>query len=56
MKVCIPTKEKGGLEDEISKHLGSAPTFAIIDTDTMTVEVVPNRSDHFGGTGKPRSR
>lgn len=53
MKVCIPTKEKGGMEDELSEHFGSAPTFTIIDAETMTVEVVPNKSDHFGGTGKP---
>jgi len=53
MKVCIPTMEKGGMDGELSEHFGSSPTFTIIDTETMDVKIVPNESDHFGGTGKP---
>jgi predicted Fe-Mo cluster-binding NifX family protein len=53
MKVCIPTMEKGGMDDELSEHFGGAPTFTIIDTETKDVKVFPNESDHFGGAGKP---
>jgi predicted Fe-Mo cluster-binding NifX family protein len=53
MKVCIPTMEKGGMDGELSDHFGSSPTFTVIDTETMDVKIVPNESDHFGGTGKP---
>jgi predicted Fe-Mo cluster-binding NifX family protein len=53
MKVCIPTMEKGGMDDELSEHFGGAPTFTIIDTETKDVKIVQNQSDHFGGAGKP---
>ena len=52
MKVCIPTMEKGGMDDELSDHFGGSPTFTIVDTGTKDVKVVPNQSEHFGGTGK----
>lgn len=53
MKICIPTLGKKGLEEEISEHFGRAPTFTIVDLETNLVKVVENRSEHFGGMGKP---
>jgi len=53
MKVCITTMEKGGMDDELSDHFGGSPTFTMIDSETKDVKIFPNRSDHFGGTGKP---
>jgi len=52
MKVCIPTMEKGGMDDELSDHFGGSPTFTIVDTETKDVKIVPNQSEHFGGAGK----
>ena len=52
MKVCIPTMEKGGMDDELSEHFGGSPTFTIVDSETKDVKIVPNQSDHFGGAGK----
>ena len=53
MKLCIPTMEKGGLDDEVSIHFGRAPTFTVVDTESKEVAVVKNRSEHMGGLGKP---
>jgi predicted Fe-Mo cluster-binding NifX family protein len=53
MKLCIPTMEKGGLDDAVCDHFGRTPTFTVYDTDTKEVLVVRNRSEHMGGLGKP---
>lgn len=53
MKLCVPTMEKGGLDDNVSPHFGRAPTFTVIDLDTDEVKVIKNRSEHMGGLGKP---
>jgi len=53
LKVCIPTNGSGGLEDFVCDHFGRAPTFTVIDTDNGSVTVVPNKSEHMGGMGKP---
>lgn len=53
MKVCIPTLGKRGLEDSVSEHFGRAPTFTIVDSETMKVKVIENQSEHMGGIGKP---
>ncbi len=42
-----------GLDEEVSRHFGRAPAYAIIDTEDEEVEVVPNTSEHAGGSGKP---
>lgn len=53
MKVCIPTSGRGGLEDMVCEHFGRAPTFTVVDTESSSVSVVQNTSEHMGGTGKP---
>ena len=53
MKVCIPTMGNKGLDENVSEHFGQAPTFTISNTDTNEVKVVPNTSEHRGGTGYP---
>jgi predicted Fe-Mo cluster-binding NifX family protein len=53
MKVGIPTLGNLGLEEKVSPHFGRAPTFTIVDTETGEVSVVPNTSEHMGGSGKP---
>jgi predicted Fe-Mo cluster-binding NifX family protein len=54
MKVVIPTEDETGRT--ISGHFGRAPYFAwfqVEDGEIKESGVVPNTSDHFGGTGSP---
>ena len=54
MKVCIPVEEYHGLESAVYGHFGSAPVFALVDTETMAVEPIGNRDqDHQHGACKP---
>jgi len=53
MRIAVPTEGRGGLDDFVSMHFGRAATFTIYDTDTGEVYVIPNTSEHFGGTGTP---
>ena len=52
-KVCIPTASSGGWDDRVGEHFGRVPTYTIVDTETNTVNVVPNTSEHAGGMGLP---
>ncbi|MEM3444820.1 MAG: NifB/NifX family molybdenum-iron cluster-binding protein [Thermoplasmata archaeon] len=53
MKVCIPTMGNSGLDEVISPHFGRAPTYTIVNTETMEVKVMENKSEHMGGKGTP---
>ncbi len=53
MRVCIPTEGSGGLDAPVGEHFGRAPTYTIVDTETGEVEVLPNESEHMGGSGLP---
>lgn len=46
MKICIPTKTDNGLKAEVYGHFGSAPFFAICDTQTGEVEFLDNGNQH----------
>jgi predicted Fe-Mo cluster-binding NifX family protein len=46
MKVCIPVEEYRGLDSRVFDHFGSAPAFALVDTETLAVEPVDNRDEH----------
>jgi len=52
-KVCVPTAGRGGLEDAVGEHFGRVPTYTIFDTETQSVDVVDNTSEHAGGSGLP---
>ena len=52
-KVCVPTAGPGGLDDRVGEHFGRVPTYTIYDSETGSVEVVDNSSEHAGGTGLP---
>jgi predicted Fe-Mo cluster-binding NifX family protein len=57
MLACIPTTGDSGLEDEVSKHFGSAQYFTLFDTETDEVTVVPNRNVHHDhGTCHPMNQ
>ena len=53
----IPVSSDAGLESRVSEHFGRAPYFAVVDITSQgtiaNIQVVPNRSEHFGGFGKP---
>ena len=54
MKVCIPVSEYRGLESPVFGHFGSAPCFALVDTETMSVEPLSNRDErHVHGACSP---
>lgn len=46
MKICIPTVDDGGLEARISDHLGSAPFYTLVDSETGMLKTV--RNTHHG--------
>ena len=53
MKVCVPTKGQRGLDEEVGEHFGQVPTYTIVDMDSNEVKVIPNTSEHMGGSGLP---
>lgn len=46
MRICIPTKTREGKKAEVYEHFGSAPFFAIYDTETGAAEVIDNAHQH----------
>jgi len=41
------------LDDLVGEHFGRVPTYTIYDSESETVEVVDNTSEHAGGSGLP---
>ncbi len=52
-KVCVPTAGRGGLDDAVGEHFGRVPSYTIFDTETQSVNVIDNTSEHAGGSGLP---
>ena len=46
MKVCIPTETNEGKAAKVYGHFGSAPYFAICDTEKNTIETIDNANQH----------
>ncbi len=53
MKLAIPTETRDGLDAVICPHFGRAPSYVIWDEESDTIEIIDNKSNHFGGTGMP---
>ena len=53
VRVCVPTMGNKGLEEDVGEHFGRASTFTIVNLSTNEVKIIPNTSEHMGGTGKP---
>ena len=53
MVICIPTDSKDGLEAPVCGHFGQAPMYALVDSETNEINVIPNESSHRGGTDLP---
>ena len=48
MKVCVPVAEFAGLDSKPYGHFGSAPCFAVVDTETMGIESIGNADRGHG--------
>ena len=46
MKICIPIEKDDGLNSGVYGHFGSAPYFAIYNTQSKTLEIVNNGNLH----------
>ncbi len=53
MRVTIPTMGEEGLKDRVAEHIGQAPTYTIVKTETDEVRVIENTSKPMGGQGLP---
>ena len=54
MRIAIPVAEYRGLESPVYGHFGSAPVFALVDSETMGVEPIGNRDHgHVHGACNP---
>lgn len=54
MKICMPVQEANGHDSLIYGHFGSAPFFALFDTETKEVAIVNNGlGDHVHGQCMP---
>ncbi|TCD47137.1 NifB/NifX family molybdenum-iron cluster-binding protein [Chlorobium sp. N1] len=54
MKVVLPLEEKNGMASAMCEHFGSAPFFAVADSDTDAVVIIANpNSDHVHGQCTP---
>lgn len=56
-RIAIPVEDANGLNARLSQHFGRAPYFALVELDengkVLNLQMVPNKSEHFGGVGKP---
>jgi predicted Fe-Mo cluster-binding NifX family protein len=54
MKIAIPVAQYNGLESAVYGHFGSAPSFVLVDSETMSVEELGNQNQsHEHGQCRP---
>jgi len=57
VRLAIPVEDANDLNATLSQHFGRAPYFAVVELDengkVLNLQTVPNKSEHFGGMGKP---
>ncbi len=46
MKIGIPVEKNEGINSAVFAHFGSAPFFAVCDTETNDIEIISNANDH----------
>jgi predicted Fe-Mo cluster-binding NifX family protein len=55
--LIIPTETQEGMSAQLAEHFGRAPYFTVIELgdkwEVASVKVLPNVSEHMGGTGVP---
>ena len=59
-RIVIPVVDNSGLNSRLSEHFGRAPYFMVVEINSkgeiVSVEAIPNTSEHFGGFGRPPDR
>ncbi|MCK4433929.1 NifB/NifX family molybdenum-iron cluster-binding protein [Candidatus Bathyarchaeota archaeon] len=57
VRLVVPVEDTNDLNARLSQHFGRAPYFAVVELDengkTLSLQMVPNKSEHLGGMGKP---
>lgn len=54
MRIVLPVGDDNGVDSEVFGHFGSAPFFAIFDTDSQNVVIIENKqSEHEHGSCMP---
>lgn len=54
MKLCFPVEKYNGLKSNVFGHFGSAPSFALVDTETKEVTEITNHdAGHEHGKCSP---
>ena len=57
VRIAVPVEDENDLNARLSQHFGRAPYFAVVELHengkVLDLKMVPNRSEHFGGMGKP---
>ena len=57
VRIAIPVEDENGLNARLSQHFGRAQYFAVVELsengEVLNLQMVPNKSEHFGGMGKP---
>jgi len=54
MKLCFPVEKYEGIQSKVYGHFGSAPSFALIDSETNEIMEITNRdADHEHGKCSP---
>jgi predicted Fe-Mo cluster-binding NifX family protein len=48
MNICVPVEDDQGLDSPVCAHFGSAPLFMMVDTETRSCRVLPNKNQHHG--------
>ena len=46
MKICMPTQGKGGMQEMVYGHFGSAGYFVIYDTESKELKTIENNNHH----------
>ncbi|MEW5826683.1 MAG: NifB/NifX family molybdenum-iron cluster-binding protein [Candidatus Bipolaricaulota bacterium] len=52
-RLAVPIAGHQGLDDPVGEHFGRVPAYVVVDTSTGRADVIPNTSEHAGGTGLP---
>jgi predicted Fe-Mo cluster-binding NifX family protein len=57
VRIVVPVEDANGLNARLSQHFGRAPYFAVVelseDGNVLDLQMVSNKSEHFGGMGRP---
>lgn len=60
IRIVVPVEDANGLNSRLSQHFGRTPYFAVVELDengkVLDLRTVPNKSEHFGGFGRPSER